>query len=332
MADPTTARVLVVDDEPELRELLADALGASDMRVLTAASGREAIDLAGRETPDLVITDISLGDASGLDVLDHLRSGGADIPAVVITGHRDAALLTEASRRRPVEVMIKPLDVLRLRDAVRGELARRARARRLDSRARRLRRLARSINHQRKQVEHRLDTTCADLTSAYRTLSGQLALQQAVINYQSALIAARNDDDVFRSLFRTLVRRSGGLFGVALVCDANAELQMVGRFGVPQPDSPNFCQALAKPAVADILSEPRCSLVDAGEQPELFDERVRRYLPGVSILAVPLLPTAGELIGLVVLYRKGEQPFTDEDVAFAELIATPTALAVRRTD
>ena len=58
----------------------------------------------------------------------------------------------------------------------------------------------------------------------------------------------------------------------------------------------------------------------------------RRYLPGVSALTIPLMPTPGELIGVVLLYRKGEQPFTDSDVALAELIAAPTSLAVRRND
>ena len=47
---------------------------------------------------------------------------------------------------------------------------------------------------------------------------------------------------------------------------------------------------------------------------------------------MPLIPAPGEMIGLVVLYRKGEQPFCDSDMAMAEMIALPTALAVRRND
>jgi GAF domain-containing protein len=80
------------------------------------------------------------------------------------------------------------------------------------------------------------------------------------------------------------------------------------------------------------LTEPRVMTFDAAEQIEAFDPSIRKYLAGVSILAIPLMPAPGELIGLIVLYRKGEQPFTDEDVALAELIGHSTALAVERND
>ncbi|HUS47928.1 MAG TPA: response regulator [Phycisphaerae bacterium] len=332
MRDRKTAKVLVVDDEPELRELLADALNCPELHVVTAASGAEALDAARRCSPDILITDLRLGDCTGLDVIDRLRAGKSEIPAVVITGYRDMAMLTEASRRRPVDVIIKPLDIDRLKAAVREELARQAQYRRLHSRTRRLRTLARTINLERKKAVHRLDATCAELTAAYRTLSEQMTTQQAVINFQNELLGARDDDDVFSSLFRTFVRRSGAVFGVAMVCDAKAELRIIGRFGVPQPDPITFCRALVEPLVDKVLVDPQCTLIEAGEKPEMFAEPIRRFLPGLSILAVPLLPSAGEMIALVALYRKGEQPFTDEDMSFAEFISIPTAVAIRRND
>jgi DNA-binding response OmpR family regulator len=332
MRNAKAANVLVVDDEPELRELLTDALSCADIRVLTAASGAEAVAVAKRNCPDILITDLRLGDCTGLDVIDKLRSGRSQMPAVVITGYGDPAMLTEASRRRPVDVMIKPLDILRLKAAIHDELARQAQYRRLHTRTRRLRSLARTINLQRKSAIRQLDTACEELTAAYRTLSGQAAMHQTVICYQNELLSAADDDDVFASLFRTFVRRSGAVFGVAMVCDADAELRIIGRFGVPQPDSVTFCRALVEPLVNTALTDPQCTLMDAGERPELFDERIRKYLPGLSVLVMPLLPSADEMIGMVVLYRKGEQPFTDEDLAFAEFISIPTAVAIRRND
>jgi DNA-binding response OmpR family regulator len=324
--------ILVIDDEPHIRELLVDALSSPDLRVLPAASGKQALELARTEPVDCVIADVGLGGENGLDVLDRLRGELTDLPAVVITGLRDADALEQATRRRPVELMTKPLDVRRLAGTVREALEHRGKYERLIRRNHRLRRLAGRVNRQRKRALKQLDTTCADLTQAYRTLSGQLALQKSVMAYQSELLAARNDDDVFSCLFRTFVRSSGGVQGVAMVCDADAELQVAGRFGVPQPDNPTFCQAVVKPVVHAVLADPRVLLMDAEEEAALFDEGIRRYLPGVSILAVPLLPSDGEMIGLVILYRKGEQPFTDADTALAELVGRPTAVAVRRND
>jgi CheY-like chemotaxis protein len=332
MSGREVANVLVVDDEPEVRELLVDALQSADVKVSTAASGREAIDLGVRRPPDMLIMDLRLGDCSGLEVIDRLREVSRDLPAVVITGHGDARSLTEASRRRPIELMAKPLDIERLQNTVREGLTHGDRCERLRRRTRRLRRIARGIKRDSRSIQGQLETTCADLTSAYRTLSGQMSLHQSIIGYQNAMIAARNDDDVFASLFRLFSIRSGPVFGVAMVCDEEARLNIIGRFGVPRPDPLAFCEKLSWPVVRLVLDTPRSMLFDAGEEADMFDESIRSRLPGVTVLAVPLTPAANELIGLAVLYRKGEQPFTDADVALAEMVSYPTATAVRRND
>jgi len=323
------ARVLVVDDEPQLRDLLADALSGPDIEIAVASTGEQALELAADQDVDLVVADLYLGDCTGLEVIDRLRDADDDLPAVVITGNANTQNLTEASRRRPVELMAKPLDVDRLLSTIRLELARRADS---QKRSERMRRLCHDANRRRKDVQERLDTTCADLTFAYRNLSSQMALQKIVLGYQNELLSAKTDDDVFRSLFRLFVRRSGPVYGAALVCDSSAQLNIIGRFGVPYPDPVDFCKALSDPLVESILATPQVILFDAGRSCEMFDASVHRYLPGLSILLMPLIPAPGELIGMVVLYRKGEQPFTEHDVAVAEMIATPTAVAVRRND
>lgn len=329
MSEGRVDKVLVIDDEPRLRELLVDALAADDLEITVASSGAEAVQVANESTPDLVVADLCLGDCTGLDVIDQLREQRGDLPAIVITGNGDADSLCRASRCRPVELMSKPLDLDRLRKTIRTELDRRSRQ---DHRTVRLRRLAREANVERKSIRHDLDNTCQNLTDAYRNLNSQMSIQKVVLNYQNELLSAKNDDDVFRSLFRLFVHRSGPVFGVALTCDATAELKVSGRFGVPYPDSLEFCQSLCEPLTEAILNDPLCLFIDAGDEAAMFDPEIRRYLPGVTVLAIPLIPTPGELIGIVVLYRKGEQPFTDGDVAIAEMIATPTAIAIRRND
>jgi CheY-like chemotaxis protein len=324
--------VLVVDDELELRRLVCDILEGLDVTVFTAGSGEEALEMARGQAPDLLITDLRLGDCTGLDVIDGVRKLAGDVPAVVITGYGDPQSLAAASRRRPVELMTKPLDVDRLRQTVRGELNRLDRAERLGRRNRRLRMIARNLSRDRNLVRGQLDSTCADLTCAYRSLNNQLSIQQTVINYQNSMIAARNDDEVFAALFRAFATRSGPLFGVALVCDENAVLNVIGRFGVPAPDELGFCQKFVRPIVDKVLVTPKCLLIDAWDEAELFDPAIRRRLCGVSILVVPLIPAPGELIGLGVLYRKGEQPFTEQDLALADMISLATATAVRRND
>ncbi len=339
-------RVLIVDDEPGLRELLSDALG-QELDVSVAANGREALAAAQANQPDLLVTDFCLGDCTGLEVIDNIRQLHPDLPAVLITGHPELASLTETSRRRPVEVFDKPLDLPRLKQAIASELARVADDQRVRTRSVRLRRLARHFKQQRKhaypqgpgpkadgrQDSRQVETSPnAELASDYRKLNRQVNLQKLVMEFQRGLLQAGSDDDVFKSLFGMFVHHSGPVFGAALVCDDQAQLQLIGRFGVPNPDGPKFCLALSVPIIDTVLTNPQATLIDATEQADRFAPNIRRYLVGLSILAIPLVPAEGQMIGLVMLYRKGEQPFMETDVSLAEMIALPTALAVQRND
>lgn len=328
MAGLDKKRILVVDDESELRELLVDALSDTETIVQAASSGGEAIELARCDKPDIVITDLCLGDCSGLDVIDSLRNSMGDVPTVVITGKGDAASLSEASQRRPIELMTKPLNIQRLRDTISREMAR------LEKRQPDEADMPSPNLYDEKQqiLETRLRENSLQLSEAYRSLSDRTLANQTLIRYQQELIAAKSDDDVFRSFFRAFVRKSGTLLGAALVCDSDAELRVVGRFGVPHPDNLEFCQNLSEPLIDILLGAPAVQTIDAMDEQELFNESIQRYLPGISLLVIPLIPTPGEMIGMIMLYRKGEQPFISEDVDLAQLLAYPTAAAVRRND
>jgi len=330
---PDPAHVLVVDDEPEVCQLIADALRFAGLDVAGATTEVEALHAAGSHRPDLIVADIWLDDCSGLDLVDRLREELGDIPAVFITGRGDAATFSEASRRQPVELMNKPIDLGRLRRTVENALRRQEVIRRRQQRNRRVRELARHISRQRRAPGRRLPSSgCADLAETCRRLQRRLHHQEILIHHQKDLLTARDEDDIFRRFFRLFVERSGPVFGVTLLCDANAELQMAGRFGVPRPDGVNFSHMLAMATVPGVLERPTTAVIDAYEHMDMFPEPLHKFLVGVTVLAVPLMVSAGQLIGVVVLYRKGEQPFTDEDVTLAEIIAPSTAAAVQRTE
>lgn len=66
--------ILVIDDEPQIRRAVANALSEPNLRVLQAATGREGIDLAASEQPDLIVLDLGLPDIEGLEVCRELRT------------------------------------------------------------------------------------------------------------------------------------------------------------------------------------------------------------------------------------------------------------------
>src|SRR4051794_25679973 len=84
-ADGTAVRVLVVDDEASLSELLSMALRYEGWEIRTAANGAEALRVARDFRPDVVVLDVMLPDMDGITVLRRLRSEVADIPTLFLT-------------------------------------------------------------------------------------------------------------------------------------------------------------------------------------------------------------------------------------------------------
>ncbi len=84
------ARLLVVDDEPNILELLSASLRYAGFEVETAATGNEALRVAERWTPDLVVLDVMLPDLDGFSVVRNLRGRGREVPVLFLTA-RDAS-------------------------------------------------------------------------------------------------------------------------------------------------------------------------------------------------------------------------------------------------
>jgi two-component system OmpR family response regulator len=79
------ARLLVVDDEPTILELLAGSLRYAGFDVVTAASGMEALRAAAASRPDLILLDVMMPDGDGFEIVRQMRSGGAQIPIIFLT-------------------------------------------------------------------------------------------------------------------------------------------------------------------------------------------------------------------------------------------------------
>ena len=112
------SRVLVVDDEPALRETLRAILEVLGYEASTAASGEQAIADMARVRPDLVLLDLMMPGISGLGALTHFRQHHGTVPVIVITGNREAAIAREARACGAVDVLGKPLDFTAMRSVV----------------------------------------------------------------------------------------------------------------------------------------------------------------------------------------------------------------------
>ncbi|SNT52827.1 two-component system, OmpR family, response regulator [Streptosporangium subroseum] len=89
VTDSPEARLLIVEDEPNILELLAASLRFAGFGVNTAGNGTDAVAAVQRHRPDLIVLDVMLPDMDGFDVVRRLRGGGSDTPVVFLTA-RDA--------------------------------------------------------------------------------------------------------------------------------------------------------------------------------------------------------------------------------------------------
>jgi len=90
-APPSADRILVVDDEPEIVALVTYHLAKTGYRISTASSGQDALDMARRDRPSLIVLDLMLPGMSGFDVLEQLRSDDAtrDVAVLMLTARRE---------------------------------------------------------------------------------------------------------------------------------------------------------------------------------------------------------------------------------------------------
>lgn len=107
--------ILVVDDEPNITFSLKRSLETSTLQVLTAASGREAIEIVRKKSPDAILMDVRLPDISGLEAYDHIRQIDSRLPVVIMTAFARTETAIEATRRGAFDYLIKPVDLGKLR-------------------------------------------------------------------------------------------------------------------------------------------------------------------------------------------------------------------------
>lgn len=113
--------VLAVDDENDVRLLVKTALVAEGYRVLTAADGPEALDIAREEKPDCIVLDVMMPGMDGFEVLEKLREDEAtcSIPVIMLTGLSEHDSIRSAIERGTKYYIVKPFDLAELASKVR---------------------------------------------------------------------------------------------------------------------------------------------------------------------------------------------------------------------
>jgi DNA-binding response OmpR family regulator len=119
------ARILIVDDEPAIRETLAEVLDTQDRVVVTAASGEEALALLQREAFDLVLLDLVMPGLGGLQVMEKARQIAPNTVIIMLTAHGTLSSAIQAMRHGAHDYLLKPASAPKIMASVEEGLRRR---------------------------------------------------------------------------------------------------------------------------------------------------------------------------------------------------------------
>jgi len=102
-------KILIVEDEGLLRELLVEKMNIEGFKTFSASDGKEGLDIALKELPDLVLLDLLMPNMGGMEVLKHLREDerGRDIPVIILSNLSGKEDIVEGAEKGAVEYLVK---------------------------------------------------------------------------------------------------------------------------------------------------------------------------------------------------------------------------------
>ncbi len=110
--------VLVIDDEPDMREMVAYSLPPSEFEVVTANGGREAVELLGTRRFDVAVTDLKMPGMNGVDTVAALRQLDPDMEVIVATGYASLDTALACMKNGAYDYIRKPYDIAELRHLI----------------------------------------------------------------------------------------------------------------------------------------------------------------------------------------------------------------------
>jgi len=190
--------ILVVDDEEVIRDLCARAL--SDYRILQAENGREALDLLGNESIDLLLVDVMMPLMNGLDLLLKVKERDPDQLVIVMTGYADKEIILRALKADADDFIQKPLSLLQLKSSVEKVLEKRQ----LRQELQQLKSLDRLKSEFLGLISHKLRTPTTVLSLFMQNLaSGAVSIDSP--EFASAVKAMREEADYLANLIQDLL-------------------------------------------------------------------------------------------------------------------------------
>jgi signal transduction histidine kinase len=316
-ADEVRPRILVVDDEENVIQILQDLLSESPYDVDTASTGEEALEVLGAKSYDLLLTDINLPGVNGIEVVTAAKEADPEIVVIVITGYASTGTAIDALRQGAYDYITKPFDLWEVDQIV----ARGLESRRLVQENQRLVQDLKAANEELRRHEEVLREKVAVATERIRTL------YEIGKDVNASLDVTRTLNFIVEQAVNLSGARTGLLFRskensgtLAAEVGIGSAREIAGSAIVPIGEG-----VIGK--VVDTLKPVRMHT----ESPQGLGEKFLGELEVRSLLAVPLFHK-GQLMGILSVMEKEEGAFTDEDEDLLESFASAAALALANAE
>ncbi len=197
---PAPVHVLAIDDDPSIRQMIADYLTDNDIQVTSVGSGKEIADVMARNTIDLLILDLKLPGEDGMQIARNLRAE-SDVPIIMLTGRKDEADRVMGLELGADDYLTKPFSPRELLARIRA-LLRRSRAHETIadglSRIRAYRFAGWELNVRLRRLRSPQGEIIPTTNSEFNLLVAFLAAPQRVLSREQLLELSRlHDDEVY---------------------------------------------------------------------------------------------------------------------------------------
>jgi FixJ family two-component response regulator len=324
-------RVLVVDDEPGLVELLNDVVESLDCKVTVAHTVAQAKKLLANGPFELLLTDVHLPDGDGLSLLTTLRRYQPTASAIVMTGSPSVEGAVTALRGGAIDFVAKPFNNDQIVDRVSKALQRQSIQAKQDKRLVRLRDAVKRLGAARRMVSQKVDLLCNDLVSAYGELSKQMDSVRTQESFRKHIEQSKDLEQLLCHTMDWLLRQLGYANVALWLAGEDGEFQLgaymkytiAGDEIISSAMRNGLLPGTVKDGFAHVTGESLRGRLEADELEVLASQDI------LSISCTYL----GEALAAVVFFRDATSSFNENDEvtlkAIAPIFATALATIVR---
>lgn len=320
-------RVLVVDDEPNLVELVKDVGKGIGCTVIAAADVAEARKVLAEQEVDLLVADLHLPDGNGINLLPALREHQPTAAAIVITGAPSIDNAIGAIRGGAVDFLKKPFTVEQLATHLQNALQRQAAQVKQEKRVEKLRIAVRKLNEARRTIGKKVDLLCNDLVAAYGELSRQFDGVRNQESFRKVCDKAQDLEQLLCHAMDWLLRELGYANVAVWLADEEGDFQLGAYMKYTVAGEPPVTNAI-KAAVLPLVTKDQQVHLGGSELAERFSGSTEQKLfKGQDLMGVNCT-YLGDSLAAIVFFRDARSAFTDEDAELLKAIAPIFAIAL----